>query len=412
MQSLGVGRHVQEQPSSDEDDLAETCELFPEILPKIAQTVGRAGDETELGSPVPLFGPPGREGQTRRGRHLREEMTRGDDRGMETVFLFEDQLPHPCGVGQIPFRQDIPDDPDRLVRIPVEGLDGENHLLPVSRAVGGGTGGEIDPQAAGPQGDPFRHRLVGESRRPHLDGELSQKRQIGLQLLGDVGDVEGQIEIGDPVREEFMAEDRDAARGRPLRGDRFDLAGDVADLELRQGRRRLRRVRFRLEPFQQQGFLTDPLLFRFGQGGCETVQPFPGLLFPFLLEGPARFHDGEEAVGIVEEPLPHRLLEEGGIGLPFPADFMDRAGEIHVRQGIPVVEPGVIGPAHQHDPVGIAAADHLPSVEFHLVEGAFDQFPVETVLRSHPAACRESGPRSAGPCPDRSRAGRRQRRSA
>jgi hypothetical protein len=110
---------------------------FPQILPKIVQAVGLAGDEAELGPAVPLFGPPGRQRQARRGRHLGEDMTRGDDRGMETVFLFEDQLAHSCGVGQIPFRQNIPDDRDRLIRVAVEGLDGENHLLPVLAAVGG-----------------------------------------------------------------------------------------------------------------------------------------------------------------------------------------------------------------------------------------------------------------------------------
>ena len=122
------------------------------------------------------------------------------------------------------------DDPDRLVHVPVEGLDGEEHLLPVSRSVGGQARGEVGPEAAGPERDPLCHRLVGEAGRPHLDGELAQERQIGLQLLGDVGDVEGQIEIGDPVGEEVVAQDRNAADGRPLRGDRFDLAGDVADL--------------------------------------------------------------------------------------------------------------------------------------------------------------------------------------
>ena len=384
LQSDRVGRHVHEQAVPDKDDLAEARQLFPDLLPKILQMVGRAGDEAKLGSPMPLFGPPGREGKGRRRGHLGEDMTRRDHRGVEPVLFFEDQLPHPGVIVQIPLRQNVPDDSDRLIGVPMEGLDGKNHLLPVSAAVGGCAGGEIDAEAAGPQGNPLCHRLVGEPRRPHLGREFSQKRQIGLQLFGDVGDVEGQIEIGDAVREEVMAKDRDAARSRPLRWNRFDLAGDIVDLQLRQGRSRLRRVRFRLKPFQQQGFLTDLLLFLLTEGGRDTGHPLPGLLLPLFQEGPAWFHDGEETVRIVEEPLPNNPLEEAGFLLPLLADVADDLREIHVRQGVPVIEPGVIGPSHQDDPIGIVAADHLPSVEFHLVEGALDQLPVETVFRHIP----------------------------
>ena len=251
MQSGRVGRHVHQQAVPDKDDLAEARQFFPDLLPKIVQVVGRAGDKAKLGSPVPLLGSPGREGKSRRGGHLGEEMARRDHRGVEAVLFFEDQLPYPGVIVQIPLRQDVPDDSDRLIGVPVEGLDGKNHLLPVSGAVGGCTGGKMDTQAAGPQGDPLCHRLVGESRGPHLGREFSEKRQIGLKLLGNVGDVEGQIEVVDAVREKVMAKERDAARGRPLRRNRFDLAGDIFDLQLRQGFRRLRRVRFRLKPFQQ-----------------------------------------------------------------------------------------------------------------------------------------------------------------
>ena len=59
-------------------------------------------------------------------------------------------------------------------------------------------------------------------------------------------------------------------------------------------------------------------------------------------------------------------------------------GKFMSVRGVPVIEPGVIGPSHQDDPIGIVAADHLPSVEFHLVEGALDQLPVETVFRHIP----------------------------
>jgi len=36
------------------------------------------------------------------------------------------------------------------------------------------------------------------------------------------------------------------------------------------------------------------------------------------------------------------------------------------------------GPPHQNDSVRTTAADHLPSVKLHLVEGAFDELPVKT----------------------------------
>ncbi len=174
------------QAIPDEDHLPETRQIFPELLTEIVQAVGRAGDEAKLGPPMPLLVSPGRQGQGRCSGHLGEKMRRGDDRGMEAVPLFEDQIPHPVGIGQVSRRQDIPDDPDRLIHVPVEGLHGEKHLLPVLLTVGGQAGGKIGPQSAGSQGDPFRHRLVRETGRPHLDGEFTQERQVGLQLLGDV----------------------------------------------------------------------------------------------------------------------------------------------------------------------------------------------------------------------------------
>ncbi len=180
----------------------------------------------------------------------------------------------------------------------------------------------------------------------------------------------------------------------------------------RQGRDRFRGVRFGLKPLEHDRLPADPFLRLRGERALETGHPLPDRLLPLLLHGPARFHDGEEPVGVFEEPPSDDPLEEGGVRLPLPADFEDGAGEIQVGQGIPVVQPGVVGAPHQNDPVGVGAADHLPSVEFDLVEGPLDQFRGRSRLPPGFAGFRGSGPRSAGPCPGRSPGGRPRRRSA
>ena len=70
---------------------------------------------------------------------------------------------------------------------------------------------------------------------------------------------------------------------------------------------------------------------------------------------------------------------------------MNGAGKIHVRQGIPVIKPGMVGASHENDSIRVGAADHLPPVEFDLVEGAFDQFAVEAVCRHIPQCIENQG---------------------
>ena len=384
LQSLRVGGHVQDHSAADENRPAQKFELFQQLLPGMVESLRNAVHEPKLGSAVPLLRPPGRRRQGRRGRHLGKEMSRRYDRCAEIVLSFQDQFPHPRRFGQISLGQHIPDNADCVIGIPMEGLDRKDHLLPVFAAVGRGAGGQMDAQAAGPQRDPLGHGFVGKSRRSHLEGELAQQRQVGLQLIRDVGDVERQIEVDDAVREQFVEEDGDSLHGRSLRRDRLDLRRDLADIELRQGCGRLRRVRLRLELLQPDGVFPDLFSFGFTQRGGKRGQPFPDLFLPLLQEGSARLHDREETVRVVDEPFADGLPEKTGIGFPFCANPANGAREIHVRQRVPVVEPGMEGPPHQNDSVRTTAADHLPSVKLHLVEGAFDELPVKTSGRRVP----------------------------
>ena len=196
-----------------------------------------------------------------------------------------------------------------------------------------------------------------------------------------MGHVKGAIQVDDPVAEDLVLQDGNAPDTALLGRDPLHPAGDVGSLETGQRGKGLRCFRLRLERLQAGRLVTDPRAVLFRQGRLQLRHPLPELRLLLFHAVLARLHDGGKAVRVFQEPAPDHLLEEPRLLLQAAPDPLDEGVELQGNQGIPVVEPGMEGAAHEGDPVGVAAADDLLAVEFHLVQGRLDEVPLEPLLR-------------------------------
>ncbi len=174
-----------------------------------------------------------------------------------------------------------------------------------------------------------------------------------------------------------MDQGRDAPDECALRGHRLHGSLDVRQMQPGKGCQGFRGVGLRLKRLQQAGLAADALEIRGGQAGSDSVQLPPPRFFALFIESRVWFHDGQQAVGIVQKPGFNDALENAVVFRPLLPDGFDQAGKIEAGQRIAAVQPGMKGAAHQQNPVGIGAALDLPALELHLVQRPLDQVPIE-----------------------------------
>ena len=196
-----------------------------------------------------------------------------------------------------------------------------------------------------------------------------------------MGHVKGAIQVDDPVAEDLVLQDGNTPDTALLGGNPLHSAGDVGSLEPGQCGKGLRCFGLCLEGLQSGRLVADFVAVLFRQGHLQLRHPLPELRLLLLHADLARLHDGGKAVRVFQEPAPDHFLEESGLLFQAAPDTLDEGVELQGNQGIPVVEPGMEGAAHKGDPVGVAAADDLLAVEFHLVQGRLDEVPFESLPR-------------------------------
>ena len=252
-----IARHVEKQSATTENKLFEALHGLDERVGRKA--FGKAAQKPQLEAPVPLLVPAGRQVQRRCRRSLGKEMARGDDGGLQAVSLLQDEIFHPPSIREISRRQDIAEQIHGLGDVAVERPHPEDHFLPGFLPVPAETRGKLNPQTSHGHGDPRGHLVIAAPCGPHAPCKFSKQRQVWLQLFGNMGHVEGAIQVDDPVAEDLVLQDGNAPDTALLEGDPLHPAGDVGTFEPGQRGKGLRCFGLRLELLQPGRIVADPV---------------------------------------------------------------------------------------------------------------------------------------------------------
>ena len=268
----------------------------------------------------------------------------------------------------------------------MQGSDLDDHFLPGRPFFGCQPSSQAATQPPRLEGYPFGHLLITETGGPHIGHQLSQQGKIRLESFRYVRYIKSQIKIGNPVGEKIMGHGRNAMDEISLSGNRFHGSLDVPEIQFGQCCQGLRVIRFGLKHFQGFRVMADMLnLFR-RQPGLDSGHLLMKSGIAFIVISGIRLHNGQQAVRIVQKPDFKHILKECRIFSPFTAKYFYQTGKVEARQGIAVIDPGVEDPAHEDNSIGIGIALDFLALEFHLMQGPFDQISFKS-RRSQASEC-------------------------